>query len=646
MLWKKLIKRIAIAFIVGFAIVVSLVFLGRNWLLNFAIGKVQSKLNASYNLTLIVKNAKINGLNKVNIDKTSVLFKNDTILSIDKISLTPKLRFLFTKKLVFETLRLQTLQLKINLDSLQTLRKTNQPLPPSATEKLKIPEKIHRIMPYLQKALKWEPQKIVAQQINLQFQKNGHLLSMHLDSLYKIEDKLNVKVSASDSLRSYQCTVGGLKKENVWRVSVNSNLKDSAETALLPLWILNNQYTVQAGFKEVEFELEKPQKVGKTWLWNVAFSLKNAVVGHWRLASEPTLFESLKAQLQIKSQAQHLELDSSSTISIQDFQTQVFAWYKHLETRQIHWQLASPKVAANVFFSALPYAIFPQFKGIDATGDMRFYHRFFIDLDTKDTVDFDAGIDSKNLQINAWGAINPARFNQSFEFRPYASQRLLWIGPENSKYTPAYEMARYIPYAIMCSEDGDFLYHKGFIMEAIKKSILANANAKRFVRGGSTISMQLVKNLLLTRDKNLARKLEEALWVWLIHHKNIINKERQLELYLNIIEWGPDIYGIGEAAYFYFNKSPQALSLSEAIFLAMIIPNPKGFKWHFEPDGQLKANRHAYFEKVAGIMLKREYISEDTYQTLNPSIRFTGAAKNYISPPDSQEPSEDWDTEP
>src|SRR6185295_15378504 len=109
----------------------------------------------------------------------------------------------------------------------------------------------------------------------------------------------------------------------------------------------------------------------------------------------------------------------------------------------------------------------------------------------------------------------------------------------------------------------------------------ANYKAGKFVRGGSTISMQLVKNVFLTRNKTIARKIEEALIVWLIENNRLSSKERMYEVYLNLIEWGPNVYGIGEASRFYFYKSPADLSLAESIFLAMIVPRPKGFKYNF-----------------------------------------------------------------
>lgn len=135
-------------------------------------------------------------------------------------------------------------------------------------------------------------------------------------------------------------------------------------------------------------------------------------------------------------------------------------------------------------------------------------------------------------------------------------------------------------YAVLTSEDPSFFYHRGFIPDAFKESMIENIKAKRFVRGGSTISMQLVKNVFLSREKTISRKLQEMLIVWLIENKGLVSKERMFEIYLNAIEWGHGIYGIKEASQFYFSKLPSQLNLAESIFLASIIPDPNTIVIH------------------------------------------------------------------
>ena len=155
------------------------------------------------------------------------------------------------------------------------------------------------------------------------------------------------------------------------------------------------------------------------------------------------------------------------------------------------------------------------------------------------------------------------------------------------------------------------------------------------MRGGSTITMQLVKNVYLTRHKTIARKLEEALLVWLIESNRLCSKERMLEVYLNIIELGPGIYGIGEASRFYFDKKPSGLNLAESVFLASLLPRPKWFKYSFDEQGNLKPYFADYYRVVANFLLRKELITQTEYDELHPRIVIKGPAKNFITPLDS-----------
>jgi membrane peptidoglycan carboxypeptidase len=166
----------------------------------------------------------------------------------------------------------------------------------------------------------------------------------------------------------------------------------------------------------------------------------------------------------------------------------------------------------------------------------------------------------------------------------------------------------------------------------ITMGLIANIKEKRFARGGSTISMQLVKNVFLTRNKTLARKIEEALIVWLIENENLVSKQRMYEVYLNIIEWGPGIYGINQASHFYFNKTPAMLNLSESVFLASIVPHPKWYKYTFETNGIIKPFFEYYFNRLKELMVRKEFISPGDTAGVIPGVLLTGpAAQVFVS---------------
>ena len=125
---------------------------------------------------------------------------------------------------------------------------------------------------------------------------------------------------------------------------------------------------------------------------------------------------------------------------------------------------------------------------------------------------------------------------------------------------PLSAISKFMEVAVLTTEDGGFHRHHGFDHEAIRNSIRENLRRRKFVRGASTISMQLAKNLYLDRGKNLSRKLQEAVLTMYLEQE--LTKEQILELYLNVVEFGPLIYGIGPAARYYFDASAPPISRS------------------------------------------------------------------------------------
>lgn len=148
----------------------------------------------------------------------------------------------------------------------------------------------------------------------------------------------------------------------------------------------------------------------------------------------------------------------------------------------------------------------------------------------------------------------------------------VYVGPGLPSYVPLNEMPSWVGGAAYLSEEILFYTAHGISPGLIKKALRLNLERGRFVYGGSTVTQQLIKNLFLSRDKTLSRKLQEALVAWRV--TEVVPKDRVLELYLNCIEFGPDIYGIGPAAQYYFQKDARQLTPMEAIFLAMLKPSP------------------------------------------------------------------------
>jgi monofunctional biosynthetic peptidoglycan transglycosylase len=142
-------------------------------------------------------------------------------------------------------------------------------------------------------------------------------------------------------------------------------------------------------------------------------------------------------------------------------------------------------------------------------------------------------------------------------------------------WVPLSRISPYLRQAVVAAEDASFFTHEGFDWEGIKDAALYNLEAGELKRGGSTITQQLAKNLYLSSERSLLRKARETLITRSLEQQ--LSKERILELYLNIAEWGKGIYGAEAAARHHFKKSARTLTSDEAAWLAAILPSPRRY---------------------------------------------------------------------
>jgi monofunctional biosynthetic peptidoglycan transglycosylase len=147
------------------------------------------------------------------------------------------------------------------------------------------------------------------------------------------------------------------------------------------------------------------------------------------------------------------------------------------------------------------------------------------------------------------------------------------VGPGNAWWTPSESIPDDLKWSVIVAEDANFYQHEGIDVTAIRAAIKYDLEKKRFARGASTITQQTAKNLFLSREKTVMRKLEEIYLAKRMEQE--LTKGRILELYLNIVELGPMVYGVGHGARYYFNKPARALTVRESSFLAAMLPGPQ-----------------------------------------------------------------------
>ena len=171
-------------------------------------------------------------------------------------------------------------------------------------------------------------------------------------------------------------------------------------------------------------------------------------------------------------------------------------------------------------------------------------------------------------------------------------------------WVPLQAVSRHLIHAVLSSEDQRFFDHEGVDWEAVQQSLQKDLQKRRLVRGGSTITQQLAKNLYLGTRKTPVRKLRELVVAhWL---EEDLDKPRILCLYLNVIEWGDGIYGVEAASRHWYGKPAAALSEEEAAALAAMIPNPRRLNPQASPARHARATR-----RVLWLMARAGYLGRD-----------------------------------
>lgn len=183
--------------------------------------------------------------------------------------------------------------------------------------------------------------------------------------------------------------------------------------------------------------------------------------------------------------------------------------------------------------------------------------------------------------------------------------------PGTDNYVKLKDISPHMVNAVLAAEDAAFYSHKGFDWYEMKQSFSSNLEKGKISRGGSTLTQQLAKNVFLNKEKSYWRKFKEAYLTMSL--EKTFSKDFILEKYLNVVEFGPNIYGVRAAARHYFHKHPSQLHPLESVFLAFLLPNPKAYSKSFST-GQLTP----FARRMVGVLLKRllsfRKLSLDAYQ--------------------------------
>jgi hypothetical protein len=235
-----------------------------------------------------------------------------------------------------------------------------------------------------------------------------------------------------------------------------------------------------------------------------------------------------------------------------------------------------PRLACRQLLAALPRPLVPHLDGLELDGDIA--ARVTAEGDAADWSALRLAVDGEN---SCRARVDAPLADVAALARPDApllrdrtvAGRGLPLTAANPSWRTLASLPPPLVRAFLAAEDGRFFVHHGFDVDRIRHALGADLDAGRFDRGASTITQQVAKNLFLSGERTLSRKLEEAVLAWRL--EAVLDKRRILELYLNLVELGPGVYGVQEASERYFGKIPDELSSDEAAQLAALLPAPR-----------------------------------------------------------------------
>ncbi len=620
--------------LLSFISILILFIIIREPLLRYYIDKKIDSYNQKHNTEISYSSLSFNGLTSITLHDFSLKeVSKEPIINASSIKIKVSFWKLFLQRISIENIEIKTCYIQIiknkNTSNYSFLFKQKNEDNDNSNNKKSISDLIDRLS---NKLFDLIPNKLSVDQLSITLVSNSHKLTLALPKLEIINRNFVTRIEMNELGNSTIFnTEGVLDKEN--QEIALKIYGDKGEPFVLP-WIKQRNNALlcfdTAYFKVKHEEKNSDEKESITG----SGSLTNLQIYHKRLADDTIVFKNLKTDYTFNFGSDYVEFDSSSTVTINNLTLNPYCYFRPKPSKRIYLSLYKPFFNASELFSSLPGGLFDNFTGIEVDGQLSYFGLMDLDLAIPDSLIFKSDLYQKEFKITKPGATDFKKVNnltyQHTVFEKDKEVKKIVIGPSNPNFIAFERIPVSLKNSLLMSEDGWFFEHGGFSLGAFRESIITNIKTKQFTRGGSTISMQLIKNLFLNRKKNVARKMEELLIVWIIEKQRLVSKERMFEIYVNIIEWGPGIYGIAEASRYYFNKDVSALTLDESIYLAAIIPSPKNYKYLFNEDGTFKEYIKNHYQLVLRRMVEHEMITQQQADAALIHVIFSEELKNKI----------------
>lgn len=614
----------------GLILLLLILFLCRQTILDWAIAKATDKLRAK-NVTLHIHQSTVKGFAGASLSGISLVPQNgDTLFTCKELYVSLELLPLFRGALRPDEINISDASVRLirkdGKDNFQWLLKSEKKKD-TTVKRIAYAKLCDRAMDIL---FGYIPVTMEGQNLRLDIQVDQTVASAGIPVISIKNHRFSSEMWMKEKDQVTNFNASGKLDARDRALNLTLNVTDKGK---LQLPLLEGLVNAKAGFRSIEVALKQEFYKSGTLALSGKAEIHGLFIDHKKLAPSEVMVNTAGLTFNLQAGEDEVVLDSNSTVYMNGWSSFIFARYNRAEQRLAELKVMAPSFEAQQFFEALPTGMFSTLEGIKVKGKLSYHLHMMVRLDQPDSVLLNSTLKKENFSIVRYGKANLATMNGAFQLPVYdrgGYVRTLDVSESNPYYVTYANIPEKLKFCVLTSEDGSFMWHKGFNEGAFAKSISENLKAGRFKRGGSTISMQLVKNIFLNKNKTVSRKLEEIMIVWLIENQHITSKERMLEVYFNVIEWGPNVYGLGEASEFYFSKKPQELQLNECIFLTSIIPKPKHYKWSFDDQGHLRDYNAGYYNLISGIMLRREQITEAEKAALVPDVELKGRAKDAL----------------
>lgn len=301
--------------------------------------------------------------------------------------------------------------------------------------------------------------------------------------------------------------------------------------------------------------------------------------------------------------------------------------------------LETDGVTARALQKHLPRAVLGLLVDLPVAGSWDWRASLDVNIEAPDSTRFTADVIPHGLALAGSDAkLRLGRLQGPFLAEIHVPRGIVYrdLSSANPHFRTLDRISPLLQHALLTNEDGGFYRHRGFNTEAIQLAMAANLRSGRFKRGAGTVTMQLARNLFLGHQRTLSRKGQEVVLAWILEHLTGLSKDRLLEIYLNIIEWGPGVHGADEAARFYFDKNAGELTLDEALFLTVIVPSPSRWKSRVDAQGQLRPWARAQMAYIARKMVSREWLAPEQVPSAEAlQVTLRGEAAKAFAPRDS-----------